>query len=88
MHILISGVNVERGIKRPYSHMQWLYHQSDLGGDIGILRFRVGLFRRKLSVNISSSDIISLAILSTVNTNSQFDIYFISRKIFLNKTSL
>jgi len=57
MHIWISGVSADMGILP----LQWLHHQSQLGGDIGILRLRVRWFGRMLHLNISSSSIISVA---------------------------
>jgi hypothetical protein len=37
--------------------MQWLYNQSRLGADIGILRRRVGWFRRMLHVKIHHKNV-------------------------------
>jgi hypothetical protein len=65
--------------------MQWLHHQCELGGDIVLLRFRVGLFRRILPVKFHQTSHLS-HVSSAVNMKSQFDIYFISGKVFRNKT--
>jgi len=81
MHISISGCIAVWGIIL----LQWRHHQCELGGDIGVLR-RVGLFRRKLPVKFRHKNVISLALLKGLNIKSQFDIYFICGKVFLNKT--
>jgi len=46
MHISISDITAVF----EFTHKRWLHHQSELGGDSGTLRLRVGWFRRKKSV--------------------------------------
>ena len=58
--------------------VQWLHRQRVLGGDFGILRFRVGLFRRMLPVNISSSNVIFHAHIK--NVNNEFTISYLFHK--------
>ena len=82
MHIPISGFSAVFGI----TPMQWRHHQRKLGGDIGILRLRVGLFRRMLPVKFHHQTSYLSRVLKAVSMKSQFDIYFISGKLFLNKT--
>jgi hypothetical protein len=81
MQSRISGFSVVFGI----IHMQWLHHQCQLGGDIRILLRRVRLFRRKLPVEFVIIHHISRKVLRIINMKSQFDIYFISVKVFLNQ---
>jgi len=80
MYIRISGCSAVFGIIQ----VQWHHHQCELGIDIGILRLRVGLFRRMLPVKLhhKSSHRSHVA----VNMKSQFDIYFINGNVYLNKT--
>jgi hypothetical protein len=68
--------------------MQWLHHQCELGGDISNLRFQVNWFRRKLPTKFCPHQTSHLShVLSAVNMKPQLDIYFISPKALLNKTS-
>ena len=83
MHIRISGFSAEIGNLQ----VQWVHHQCELGGDNRILRYRVRLFRRTLSVKFRHHQTSYLPHeLIAVNMKSQFDIYFKSGKLFLNKT--
>ena len=85
MHTLISGFIDEIWI----IPMQWLHRQCELGADIGILRYRVSFFfRRNLPVNFHHQTLYLSHVLSTVNMKPQFDIYFVSRKVFLSKINL
>jgi hypothetical protein len=85
MHTLISGVSAVYGI----TQMQWLHHQCELGGNIGILRCLVGRFRRKLHLKFRIHQTSYLShVLNAVNIKSQFDVYFTSRETQLNKTKL
>jgi len=65
--------------------MQCLHHQCELGGDIGILRCEVDLFRRMVPVKFLQPTLHLSHVLRAVNMKSQFDIYFICGKVFLNK---
>ena len=68
--------------------MQWLHHQSELGGDTCSLRLLVSWFRSKLSVKFRHHQTSYLShVLNAVNMKSPFDIYFICRKTQLNITS-
>ena len=82
MHIRISGFSAVFGIIR----MQWLHHQCELGGDNGSLRFGVGSFRRMLPVKFLQKTFYLSQILIAVYMKSQFDIYFISGKVFIDET--
>jgi hypothetical protein len=81
MSISISDFTAVFGI----THTQLLHHQSELGGNSSTLLFRVGWFRRKLLVKFRRHQTSYLShVFSAVNMNSQFDIYFTSRKTQLN----
>jgi hypothetical protein len=82
MYIRISGFSAVYGILQ----VQWRHHQCELGGDIGILRFRVCSFRRMLPVKFLQQTSHRSHVLSAVNMKSQFCIYFINGKVFMNKT--
>jgi len=83
MHIWISGFSDEIRIIL----VQWLHYQCQLGADNGILRYIVSLFRWKFLVKFHHQTSYLSHVLSAVNMKSQFDIYFINRKVFLNKTN-
>jgi hypothetical protein len=76
MHIRISGFSAVY-----WTLVQRLHHQCELGGDISMVRWRVGLLRRMLPVKFQHKT----SKLSHVNMISQFDIYFTSVKVFLKK---
>jgi len=83
-HIWISGVTAVFGI----THMRWIHQQSELGGNSSQLHYGIGKFHRKLPVKFHHQTSYLWHVLSAVNKKSQFDIYFKSRKIQLNKTSI
>jgi hypothetical protein len=82
MHIRISGFSAEIRIIL----LQCIHHQCEPGDDTRILRYLVGLFRRMFPVKFHHQTSYLPHILSAVKMKSQFDIYFISGKVFLNKT--
>jgi len=67
--------------------VQWVHHQCEVGGDIRTLRSRVGVFRRTLLLEFRQHQTSYIPhVLNAVNMKSQFDIYFIIRKVFPNRT--
>jgi hypothetical protein len=79
--ICISGVTAVFGI----THMRWLYHQFELGGNSSTLHYCVGWFRRKLPVNFRHQTSYLSHIFRAVRIKSKFDIHFTNIKQ-LNKT--
>ena len=70
MEICISGVTAVFGI----THMRWLHHQCELGGDSSTLHYFVSCFPRKLPVNIRHQTSYLSHVFRAVCIESQFDI--------------
>jgi len=82
MHFWVSGVAEVLGI----THMWWLHHKWELGGNSSTLHYWVGWFPRKLPVNFRHQTSYLSHVFRAVRIKSQFDIYFTQIKQ-LNKIS-
>jgi len=76
MHIWFSSVAEVFLI----THMWWLHHKCELGGNSSTLHYWVGWFPRKLPVNFRHQTSYRSHVFIAVRIKSQFDIYFINIK--------